>query len=175
MPNKPGYFKGYYAEKKDEILENRKKRYNEDSEYREKVLQSSRDYREEQRKEPRVKTPRYQKPLVGTAPDGREIQLFSVGALAMFLGRSVQAINHWEKNGLIPRTPYRDERQFRFYTPPMMAAIKEEVGTKRRLFPVDPEMRDKIRQKWESQGVPFEYDGTDPMEAIAQTGPAIDS
>lgn len=169
MPNKPGYFKGYYEENKEEILQGRKKRYAEDPAYREKVLKSSQEYRDAQRQEPRVKMPRYQKPLTGSATDGTEVQLFSVGALAVFLGRSVQAINHWEKHALIPRTPYRDDRGFRYFTPAMMEAIKEEVGTKKRLFPIDPEMQAKIKAKWESLGVPLGYKGHDPMEAIALT------
>ncbi len=169
MPNKPGYFQNYYEERKDGILAERKKRYATDPEYRDKVLRSSQEYRDNQRKEPRVKMPRYQKPLVGTASDGAEVQLFSVGALAVFLGRSVQAINHWEKHDLIPRTPYRDDRGFRYFTHAMMVAIKDEVGTKKRLFPLDPQMQTKIRTKWTALGVPFDYDGDDPMEAIALT------
>lgn len=169
MANRPGYFKGYYAENKDDILNARKKRYKDDPAYRDKVLQSSREYRKNQRSEPRVKTRRYQKPIAGTSADGTEVQLCSVGALAIMLQRSVQAINHWQKRGLLPDTPYRDERGFRFYTPVMMEAIRDEVGTKRRLFPVDHEMANKIRQKWEESGAPVDYQGQDIQEAIRLT------
>lgn len=169
MANKPGYFKKYYEEKKDDILGARKQRYQTDPDYKDKVLKSSRDYRQKQRREPRVKMPRYQKPLVGVSKTGVEVSLFSVGALAVFLSRSVQAINHWEARGLIPSTPYKDGRGFRYYTQPMMAAIKIEVGTKRRLFPVDPLMSARIAEKWAAQGVPLSYTGDDPYEAIALT------
>ena len=54
VANRPGYFKGYYAENKDDILNARKKRYKDDPAYRDKVLQSSREYRKNQRSEPRV-------------------------------------------------------------------------------------------------------------------------
>ena len=51
----------------------------------------------------------------------------------------------------------------------MMEAIRDEVGTKRRLFPVDPEMANKIRQKWEESGAPVDYQGQDIQEAIRLT------
>lgn len=172
MANRPGYFKGYYAENKAEILDARKKRYADDPVYRDKVLKSSQDYRKKQRKEQRVKTRRYQKPISETSADGTQVRLCSVGALAILLQRSVQALNHWAKRGLLPDTPYRDARGFRFYTTAMMEAIKDEVGAKRRLFPVDAEMPDKIRQKWAASGVPVEYTGGNLREAIRlTTGP----
>lgn len=169
MANRPGYFQGYYKENRDKILKSRRERYENDTEYRDKVLKSSRDYRKNQRREPRVKTRRYQKPIVGTSADGTQVQLCSVGALAILLQRSVQAINHWQKKGLIPETPYRDERGFRFYTPAMMDAIQTEVGSKRRLFPVDPTMISKIRDKWAASGAPLSYRGLNLDEAIRLT------
>jgi len=169
MANRPGYFQGYYKENKEEILQKRKERYQNDPDYREKVLQSSRDYRRNQRKDPRVKTRRFQKPIEGVSADGTGVRLHSVGALAILLQRSVQAINHWQKKGLLPDTPYRDSREFRFYTPAMMQAIQEEVGAKRRLFPVDPAMKTKIRAKWAASGVPVDYEGGDLQEAIRLT------
>lgn len=169
MANRPGYFKGYYDEKKDLILDARKKRYAEDPAYREKVLAASRNYRKSQRTETRVKPRRYQKPISGTSADGTEVQLSSVGALAILLQRSVQAINHWQKRGLLPDTPYKDGRGFRFYTASMMEVIKEEIGSKRRLFPVNPDMPENIRQKWERSGVPMDYQGSDIDEAIRLT------
>jgi hypothetical protein len=169
VANRPGYFQGYYSENKEQILKARRERYASDPEYREKVLKSSREYRKNQRRTPRVKTRRYQKPIVGTSADGTEVQLCSVGALAIRLQRSVQAINHWQKKELIPETPYQDGRGFRFYTPAMMDAIATEVGAKRRLFPVDPDMRERIRQKWASCGVPVSYTGESIDEAIRLT------
>lgn len=169
MANRPGYFQGYYQENKDTILKARRDRYASDPEYREKVLKSSREYRRNQRREPRVKTRRYQKPIIKTSADGTEVQLCSVGALAIRLQRSVQAINHWQKKELIPDTPYRDGRGFRFYTPAMMDAISVEVGSKRRLFPVDPDMRERIRQQWAALGVPVAYAGENLDEAIRLT------
>lgn len=157
MPNRPGYYAEWYEQNKEKLAEKRKKRYEEDPEYKQKVLDQSASYREKNRKEPRVKLPRHRKPKSYTLSDGTEIQMFSVGAFAMYIGRSVQSVNHWEREGLLPKTPYRrGARGFRLYSVPMMEVVKEVVGDRARLFPVDPEMGNKIRQKWEAAGVPVE-------------------
>lgn len=166
MPNKPGYFEQYYDENRDSINEKRRKKYQEDPEYRDRVLKASRDYRERQRREPRVRMPRFQKPITYTAGDGSEVQLFSVGAFAAFLARSVQAINHWEKSGILPRTPYRNSRGFRCYTRSMMEIVRQQVGGKRRLFPVDPNMYANIMAAWEAQGVPVDCQVDDPKKQM---------
>jgi hypothetical protein len=153
VPNKPGYFDKYYKEKKGEISLARKEKYNTDPEHRDKILQASRDYRELHR-EDLVRLPRFQKPLVLEAGDGGSVILFSVGAMASYLNRSVQAMNHWERAGILPPTPYKDERGFRYYTNEMMAAVRDVVGNKRRLFPVEPTMRESILKGWREHGVP---------------------
>lgn len=157
MANKPGYFAEYYAKNKKRMSAERKRRYKQDPEYRERALQASRDYRERQRDDDggvRIRLPRYQKPITATVGDGSKIALFSVGAFAVYLGRSVQAVTHWEKAGVLPQTPYRNSRGFRFYTADMMAAVKKAVGSRRRLAATDSTMSDGIRRAWEQLGVP---------------------
>jgi hypothetical protein len=166
VPNKPGYFERYYSEKHGEINEKRRKKYQNDSEYRDRVLKASRDYRERQRAEPRVRMPRFHKSMVGEIGGGGQIHLWSVGAFAAYLSRSVQSINHWEKTGILPKTPYRDVRGFRFYTPAMMNVVRDQVGTKRRLFPVDPQMYANIMAAWEAQGVPVDCEAQDPRKQM---------
>lgn len=173
MPNKPGYFAEYYEGNKNDINEKRRRKYADDPEYRDRVLKASRDYRDRQRKEPRVRMPRFQKPTTHRAGDGSEVQLFSVGAFAAYLSRSVQAINHWEKSGILPKTPYRNGRGFRCYTKAMMEIVRDQVGGKRRLFPVDPDMHEKIKAAWESQGVPVDCEAAGKKrqmeKALAET------
>jgi hypothetical protein len=155
MPNRPGYFEEYYKKNKDSVNAERRRKYHEDPSYRERVLKASRKYRKSQRDdEDRVRLPRYQTPLSKEAGDGGSLQLFSVGAFAVYLGRSVQAITHWEKSGILPPTPYRDDRGFRYYTREMMDVVRSAVGTRRRLFPVDENMRSDILKKWRELGVP---------------------
>lgn len=173
MANRPGYFKTYYSEKKDEILKGRQDRYKSDPEYRDRVLKSSRDYRTRQRNEPRIKMPRHQRPLVLQNAEGKDVHLFSVGFFGVLLQRSVQALNHWERNGLMPPTPYRDTRGFRYFTRSMMVAVRDEVGTKKRLFPVDPTMCQRIRERWVASGVPMDEIPVGTLgtleEAVAKT------
>jgi len=164
MPNEQEYYEGYYEEKKDDIAAKRKEKYENDSDYRQKVIDRSRKYREEQRQSrPRARIPKHAKSKRYETGDGGTIDLFSVGSFALGVGRSVQCINHWEREGILPRTPYRQKqgseenpRWFRYYTREMAAAVRKVVGEKGRLDP--PIIPDKIRKKivalWKKQGVP---------------------
>jgi hypothetical protein len=40
-------------------------------------------------------------------PNGKEVELFSAGALALALGRPLVTVRLWERKGYIPRAPYR--------------------------------------------------------------------
>ena len=161
------YYADWYQRNKGRISDKRKAAYHEDDEYREKVLAQSAEHRERQRSAPRVKIPRHQVPKKYKTGDGGEVVLYSIGFFAMFISRSVQSINEWEKPdpkknkpAILPKTPYiQGSRKFRFYTREMMEAVKEMVGTKRRLYPVDPEMYDKIAAAWEASGVPVDCEG----------------
>lgn len=160
------YFQGYYEENRDGINRKRKRRYHSDPEYKESVLNSSQRYRDKHRTAPKIRLPRYSLPSVEKAGDGSEIKLFSVGAFATFLNRSVQAITHWEKGGVLPQTPYRDSRGHRFYTKEMMVVVRDVVGERRRLYPVEG-INEKIRHGWVDLGVPM---GAKTMEAaLAKT------
>jgi hypothetical protein len=46
-------------------------------------------------------------PLVKTLPNGREIEMFTIGALAVAVGRPIVTIRTWIKEGYIPASPYR--------------------------------------------------------------------
>jgi len=151
------YYAEWYQANRDRISKKRKRAYREDPSYREKVLSQSAEHRERQRSSPRVKVPRHQVPKEYKTGDGGSVVLYSIGFFAMFIGRSVQSINEWEKNGHLPKTPYiQGSRRFRFYTHPMMDAVRKMVGSKRRLYPVDPEMAHKIENAWRESGVPVE-------------------
>lgn len=172
------YYADWYQQNKERISDKRKDAYHKDPDYRERVLAQSAEHRERQRSVPRVKVPRHQVPKKYKTGDGGEVVLYSIGFFAMFISRSVQSINEWEKEkaanepggprpALLPPTPYiQGTRRFRFYTQAMMEAVKEMVGTKRRLYPVDPEMYDKIAAAWEASGVPVGCE--DGMEAALE-------
>lgn len=160
------YFREYYSTNRGSINDKRKQRYHSDPAYRERVLESSRKYRDKNRVVPKIRMPRFANPMVKKTGDGGEIQLFSVGAFGAFLSRSVQAISHWEKGGVLPPTPYRDSRGHRHYTTAMMAVVKEVVGDRRRLFPVEG-IYERIEAGWKELGVPV---GAKSMKsALART------
>jgi len=163
------YFKDYYAENRDVINRKRKRRYHTDPDYKGSVLMASQKYRDRHRKPPKIRLPRYSSPMVEKAGDGGEVMLFSVGAFATFLTRSVQAITHWEKNSVLPETPYRDGRGHRFYTHPMMAKVKELVGDRRRLFPVAG-IFEQIKAGWVELGVPMAASSMEEALKKTKTG-----
>jgi len=47
------------------------------------------------------------KPQLKTLPNGKDVELFTVGALAQALGRPFVSIRVWNENGYLPRAPYR--------------------------------------------------------------------
>jgi hypothetical protein len=47
------------------------------------------------------------KPYVKTLPNGKDIEMFTIGALAEALGRPVITIRTWIKAGNLPASPYR--------------------------------------------------------------------
>jgi len=47
------------------------------------------------------------KPQVKTLPNGNDVELFTVGALAQALGRPFVSIRVWNEKGYLPKAPYR--------------------------------------------------------------------
>jgi hypothetical protein len=47
------------------------------------------------------------KPFIKTLPNGRDVELFTIGALANALGRPTITIRNWMKEGYLPASPYR--------------------------------------------------------------------
>ena len=47
------------------------------------------------------------KPYKKTLPNGRDLEMFTIGALAAAVGRPVITIRSWLKEGYLPASPYR--------------------------------------------------------------------
>jgi hypothetical protein len=72
------------------------------------------------------------RPYIKTMPNGTDVEMFTLGALADALGRPVITVRTWMKNGHIPISPYRLPAQLdkhgqvrqgrRLYTRPMIEA-----------------------------------------------------
>jgi len=151
------YYQRYYDANKNKLNDARRRRYERDSAYRQKVLEWSQNYREKKRdeREPaEPRAPRFETPLEGKLRGNASIKLYSVGYVSKALGRSIQSLTHWERKGIIPPTPFKDARGFRYYTEPMIESIKSATCARRRQFPVDPRVMKRILQEWKAQGIP---------------------
>lgn len=51
-----------------------------------------------------------------TLPDGREVELYSIGELAFRVGRATEVVRKWEIAGIIPPTCFHDAQGCRMYT-----------------------------------------------------------
>ena len=47
------------------------------------------------------------RPYVKTMPNGKDMELFTLGALATALGRPIITVRTWTNNGQLPQPPYR--------------------------------------------------------------------
>jgi len=99
------YYANWYNKNKERISEKRKKAYNTDPVYREKLLMKSSKNREIQRAQrpPRKRKSKYQEPRAHKTGDGKSVVLYSVTFFSLFIERSVQSINEWEEKGILPK------------------------------------------------------------------------
>jgi hypothetical protein len=75
------------------------------------------------------------KPYIKTLPNGLDVEMFTIGALANALGRPIPTIRLWMKEGNLPHSPYRlptkkdvhgnDHAGRRLYTRPMIEVAME--------------------------------------------------
>lgn len=73
------------------------------------------------------------KPFTKTLPNGSDIELFTVGALASALGRPFASVKMWNERGYLPAPPYRlptkkdkhgeDHKGRRLYSRAMIEAV----------------------------------------------------
>ena len=71
---------------------------------------------------------KYRQPIKGlTVLGSREFRcdFYSIGFLALSVGRSVQRVLVWEKKGIIPPTPFRNYGGERLYTQEMIEHIRK--------------------------------------------------
>lgn len=132
-------FKSWYEEHGGGLNEERRNRYKSDPEYRAKVREWNRNSRErkvERRREERekeldaikVKLPKIAYGSdVKINVDGKEVgtKIYTLGVLAKALGRAKVTLYKWEKDGLLPKTPFRSPAGDRLYTPEMVLWIRE--------------------------------------------------
>jgi DNA-binding transcriptional MerR regulator len=141
---RPWSWDEWYKTNKESHNKNRKNRYATDPEYRAQVLQNNRMSRDRQReklREERLEEHSAIKVRVAARPwetivkkiNGVDTQLFTIGALAQATGRSIQSLTIWENEKLIPRTPYEDGKNHRYYTADQIVEIRNLLEAKGKL------------------------------------------
>jgi hypothetical protein len=104
------------------------------------------------------------KPIKKKLPNGNEVELFSIGALANALGRPVITIRTWIKEGYLPASPYRlpakknkngeDHQGRRLYSRAMVektVSLFHSAGllhTKRVEWSVHRQLSNEIAEAW---------------------------
>lgn len=159
-------YKEWYEKHSAELAEKRRQRYQNDPEYKAKVLNQNRSYREKLQAEasdvPRaqVRIPRHRKPvalnvMIHGVPTLK--QLVHVGYFARAIGRSVPTIHQWERSGMLPRTPFMlsgPNKQERLYTAEMIQVVLEVMSRRRRtISSSDPSFPEEIRAGWLALGL----------------------
>jgi hypothetical protein len=89
-------WRNWYQKNRDEYNARRKERRDMDPEYRAKLAEKQKEYRES-KPHPEHEGPRIKKVA------GRQMEVFRIGDVAKACNRSIQAIRLWEREGKIPK------------------------------------------------------------------------
>lgn len=155
------YQRFYYEKRKEELSIKRKKKYKEDPEYRNKVLDGSRNYREKLkikreklRAAGKIVSKRHKGPRlpVTVEVNGKSVYAYTISTLAERIGRSINTVNHWAMIGEIPPTPLWSKRGDRLYTDAMILIVKMAVQS-RGIVRNGGGMRGEILDGWRDLGI----------------------
>lgn len=168
----------WYAKNSKDLSERRKSRYQSDPEYRQRVIENNRKYRRvkamERMAAPQsmVRIPRHRKPTVLDVEIGGvkiSKQMVHVGFFARAIGRSVSTVHQWERNGVIPRTPFvaaSAAKQERLYTAEMIRIVQDHIERRNGIISKkDPSFFSDIRDGWREIGI--EADASDDEGEVA--------
>ena len=104
------------------------------------------------------------KPIKKTLPNGSDLEMFTIGALAAAVGRPVVSVRAWIKEGYLPQSPYRlpttkdrngkDHAGRRLYSRAMVESLVEILGKagllqlKRIEWPLHQQISLDIAEAW---------------------------
>lgn len=166
---RPGFtWEDWWKKNGDRVNEKRRNRYKTDPEYREAQKALSRKNYAAQAKQrdeaggivTKVRRFRKAKKIM---LNGNVVELFSVGTFAKAIGRMNQTISVWERQGFLPKTPFRtpkdSENGVRLYSRDMIDVVRrvlEEAGHVRR--EESDTMRERFAAGWRELGVTEDMD-----------------
>ena len=124
--NRASYHRNYYAENKERILAQRRKRYKNDDDYRQASLAKRRRERHllqkevytslEIKPEVEVKHDCIMKVLSADQTKSAIVKMYTPKGVAMKIGIEKSKFVHWVYLGKLPNANYRNERNWRLYT-----------------------------------------------------------
>ena len=131
---KSASYRQWYEANKERVAAQRKARYENDPEYRERILANRRKQREKEKHE------RSRREVKGNVLENRRIkqfqvnhdelgsvvtQFYSIGQMAKRLNLAVPTMRKWEREGVIPEAMYRSNGGHRLYTVDQVNTISE--------------------------------------------------
>ncbi len=111
-------FKKWYEKNAAKLAEARKRRYQNDPEYRDAILKRQQSYRRNHPGASRAGESRLKK-----TASGQLVETFRIGEVAQMIGRSDQTIRDWEDAKLIPTPTIQSAH--RYYTKQQVALMRE--------------------------------------------------
>lgn len=116
------YFQHWYEKNKESISQRRKDSYASDPEYREKLRQKSKDYRERRARGEQVQTKRY------ATVKGKRVRVYTTGHIADRYGVSSEYVRRLQVVGKVP--PPTIPGKHRLYTGHQMMMIGKVLNKK---------------------------------------------
>tara|TARA_Y100001973_G_C5160008_1_gene312989 strand:- start:328 stop:891 length:564 start_codon:yes stop_codon:yes gene_type:complete len=145
--NRSGYMQEYYRKNKERILDQRKRRYASDDEYREKVNESRRLSRNIKSapqiiQSAGVNTEEENMPVPTKMrvlhPEDKSlsaiVSMYTLGDAALAIGVEKHKIDHWVYMKKLPQPRYRNKSNWRLYTEDELDIIKRFFIIYRRKF-----------------------------------------
>ena len=169
--NTKDYDRAYYEAHREKLLAERRRKYAENKEFREK--QKARSIASNKRRRAKLRAERLLNPEEKTRkrPNlgkwfrlkvrGEEIKvkMFGIGSLAARMDRKTKTLQFWERDGVLPEAMFRDSANRRMYTEDQLEALTDAYNEAvRESNPKRPHrhvLRDKFFTVWKTmpQGV----------------------
>ncbi len=140
-------YKAWYEQNKERVSEARKRRYETDPAYREKIHDRNLKVRTtKKRADLQVKREEDKAKKAEAETPWREVTIggqvyLTIGALARVLGKSVKTLRLWESQGILPKTGHRAPRGDRLYTPEEVLDLRERLLAEGKIEDVVPAAR----------------------------------
>lgn len=160
-----GYQKTYYLENREKILAKKRRRYARDKAYRESIKNSVKRRREAQASKTEKNEITFAQAKANATEevfviDGSPIFGIGSGAADVYLGCWSGFLYASEQRGVLPPTPLttsRGSKTYRYYSMPMLSALKEELDKRGgKASKGDTDLYISVEKAWRELGLPRE-------------------